>query len=235
MPGFAGAEIDMDVKNDKLMEFERLRQFIEQGNFAEQGRLPPERELAATLGLTRGKLRICLQRLEAEGLIWRHVGKGTYVGSRPVENGKRHAVSEVTNPREIMEARLAFEPELTRLAAYRGTARDFAEMDRCVERMMAETRWHVWEQLDTRLHRCIAEAAQNELLLAMFEMMADLKTIWGRLRQEPNMPARVQKSTAEHAEIVRALRDRDAEGASRLMRTHLHNVRRSIFGEGDHP
>jgi DNA-binding FadR family transcriptional regulator len=223
----------MDAKNDQPTEFERLRQFIERGNFAEQGRLPSERELAATLGLTRNKLRIGLQRLETEGLIWRHVGKGTYVGSRPIENGIRHAVSEVTNPREIMEARMAFEPELARLAAFRGTGRDFAEMDRCVERMMAETRWEQWEQLDTRLHRCIAQAAQNELLFAMFEMMADLKTIWGRLRQEPNMPARVGQSTLEHAEIVRALRDRDADGASKLMRAHLQNVRKNIFGEGE--
>jgi DNA-binding FadR family transcriptional regulator len=221
----------MSIDENNSSEFERLRQFIEGGNFTKQDRLPPERELAATLGLTRNKLRNGLRRLEEEGLIWRHVGKGTYIGSRPVENGKRYSISEVTNPREIMEARLAFEPELARLAAFRGTARDFAEMDQCVDKMRSATRWEYWEQQDTRLHRCIAQAAKNELLLAMFEMMADLKSIWGRLREEPDMPARVQKSTQEHAEIVRALRDRDAEGASQLMRTHLHNVRRSVFGD----
>ncbi len=221
----------MDIRDDASSEFELLRQFIESGNFAKQDRLPPERELAATLGLTRNKLRNGLRRLEAEGVIWRHVGKGTYIGSRPADNGKRFSISEVTNPREIMEARIAFEPELARLAAFRGTARNFAEMDQCVEKMVGATRWELWEQMDTRLHRCIAEAAQNELLLAMFAMMADLKSIWGRLRQAPDMPARVQRSTREHAEIVKALRDRDAEGASQLMRTHLHNVRKSVFGE----
>jgi len=223
----------MDIGDNTSGEFQLLRQFIEQGNFTKQDRLPPERELAATLGLTRNKLRNGLRRLEAEGLIWRHVGKGTYIGSRPPDTGKRFSISEVTNPREIMEARIAFEPELARLAAYRGTARDFAEMDQCVDAMKLATRWEVWEQMDTRLHRCIAQAAQNELLLAMFKIMADLKTIWGRLREEPNMPARVHQSTQEHAEIVRALRDRDAEAASKLMRTHLRNVRKSIFGEGE--
>lgn len=223
----------MDIGDNTSGEFQLLRQFIERGNFTKQDRLPPERELAATLGLTRNKLRNGLRRLEAEGLIWRHVGKGTYIGSRPPDTDKRFSISEVTNPREIMEARIAFEPELARLAAYRGTARDFAEMDQCVDTMRLATRWELWEQMDTRLHRCIAQAAQNELLLAMFKIMADLKTIWGRLREEPNMPARVQQSTQEHVEIVRALRDRDAEGASKLMRTHLRNVRKSIFGEGE--
>jgi DNA-binding FadR family transcriptional regulator len=224
----------MSTNDTYSAEFDRLRQFVERASFAKQSRLPPERELAATLGLTRNKLRNGLQRLEAEGLIWRHVGKGTYLGSRPIQNGKRYAVSEVTNPREIMEARMAFEPELTRLAAFRGTARDFAEMERCVEKMRSAMRWEHWEQLDTELHTRIARAAQNELMFAMFEMMADLKSIWGRLRQEPNMPQRVQRSTQEHADIVRALRDRQPEVASQLMRKHLHNVRKSIFGEGEY-
>ncbi len=224
----------MSTSDTHSTEFDRLRQFVERANFAKENRLPPERELAATLGLTRNKLRNGLQRLESEGLIWRHVGKGTYLGSRPIQNGKRYAVSEVTNPREIMEARMAFEPELTRLAAFRGTARDFADMERCVEKMRVATSWELWEQLDTELHRCIARAAQSELMFAMFEMMADLKTIWGRLRQEPNMPQRVQRSTEEHADIVRALRDREPEVASKLMRKHLHNVRKSIFGDGEY-
>lgn len=215
-------------------EFEQLRQFVERAYFANQERLPPERELAAILGLTRNKLRTGLDRLEADGLIWRHVGKGTYIGARPTKNGKRHAISEVTNPREIMEARFAFEPELTRLAAFHGTARDFADMDRCVEKMFSAMRWELWEQFDTELHRCIARAAHNELLFEMFEVMADLKTIWGRLRREPDMPQRVQRSTQEHADIVRALRERDPDGASKLMRKHLHNVRKSIFGDGEY-
>ncbi len=215
-------------------DFERLREFVERASFAQEQRLPPERELATTLGLTRNRLRTGLQRLEAEGLIWRHVGKGTYLGLRPAQNGKRHALSEVTNPREIMEARMAFEPELTRLAAFRGTARDFADMARCVDKMRAAVRWEQWELFDTELHRCIARAAQNELMFAMFDMMADLKSIWGRLRRETNMPQRVARSTQEHADIVQALRERDPEVASQLMRKHLNNVRKSIFGDGEY-
>jgi len=55
------------------------------GRYPAQSRLPPERELAVLLGVSRSGLREGLEILEAEGRIWRHVGKGTFVGPRPIQ------------------------------------------------------------------------------------------------------------------------------------------------------
>jgi len=63
----------------------RLRSYLAQIEMPLDSRLPPERELAETLGVTRAGLRKALAVLESENQIWRHVGKGTFIGSRPIE------------------------------------------------------------------------------------------------------------------------------------------------------
>ncbi len=63
----------------------RLRAYIAEGGFEPGMRLPPERELTETLGMTRNALRRALDALEREGALWRHVGKGTFVSSAPPE------------------------------------------------------------------------------------------------------------------------------------------------------
>ncbi len=109
-----------------------LRKYLEDRGFAQNDRLPPERELADTLGLTRNRVRGGLRKLESEGLIWRHVGQGTYFGPRlsPLVNRRAlETLAEMTYPREVMDARLAFEPELARLAALRATGLDFSALE----------------------------------------------------------------------------------------------------------
>ena len=61
----------------------RLRALLDDSSFEAGQRLPPERELAARIGIGRRALRRALEVLEAEGRIWRHQGKGTFLGSRP--------------------------------------------------------------------------------------------------------------------------------------------------------
>src|SRR5829696_4794151 len=96
----------------------QLRAYLAQAELPEDGRLPPERDLSAALGVTRTELRKALGTLETEGQIWRHVGKGTFVGSRPVDSlSDIAALSNRTNPAELMRARLIIEPELARAAA----------------------------------------------------------------------------------------------------------------------
>ena len=64
----------------------QLRAFLAQAPLSVDSRLPPERELCQQLGVSRGELRKALATLEAEGQLWRHVGKGTFIGARPAES-----------------------------------------------------------------------------------------------------------------------------------------------------
>jgi DNA-binding FadR family transcriptional regulator len=121
-------------------DLSRVREFLAAQSLRPQQRLPAERDLADQLGLTRNRLRGALRRLETEGLIWRHVGQGTFFGAKPPRGRLPHddeAIGDSTNPGEILEARLALEPELARLAALRATASEIAKMEDCARQMTA--------------------------------------------------------------------------------------------------
>jgi len=213
-----------------------LRKYLEERGFAENDRLPPERELADQLGITRNRIRGGLRKLESEGLIWRHVGQGTYFGPRlsPLVNRRAlETLAEMTYPREVMDARLAFEPEVARLAALRATGLDFTALDNCLERMRTTTDWSVWAICDAQFHRLIAVASGNTLMLAMFDMMqaGRNKQVWGRLGTSKIRDARRGQILAEHSAIVTALRDRDPEAAAAAASAHLTVARKNILHE----
>jgi DNA-binding FadR family transcriptional regulator len=219
----------------KDQELALLREFIGKVGGGPKFRLPPERELAVTLGLTRNRLRAGLKKLAAEGMIWRHVGKGTFVGQRsPLISISANDIQDITNPREVMTARLAIEPALARLAAIHATGRDLVEIDNCMNLTTGVHDWENWEQYDCRLHRAIAQSAGNALMMVMFETVQANrnKEFWGRLHNRIEPVTSIERAMSEHREIVKAIRDRDADGAEQVMRKHLRAVERVCFGEG---
>jgi DNA-binding GntR family transcriptional regulator len=84
----------------------RLRSFIQSGGYTEGVRLPPERHLTDELGMTRATLRKALDALEREGVIWRHVGKGTFLGARPPQLVDVSDLAQRSNPLQVMKARI---------------------------------------------------------------------------------------------------------------------------------
>ncbi|WP_193557318.1 FadR/GntR family transcriptional regulator [Microvirga pakistanensis] len=210
----------------------QLRAFLAQAELPEDGRLPPERDLAAALGVTRTELRKALGTLESEGQIWRHVGKGTFMGNRPTDTLSDIAtLARRTNPAELMRARLIIEPEIARAAALTATPMHLTELRTCQARTREAATWRQYENWDTRLHRTIAEATQNTPLLGMFDMLNALRraVTWGRLRSNPVKPNADHHSFAEHEAIIDAIENRDMNGAAAAMRAHLQSVERNLL------
>lgn len=209
-----------------------MRQMIEEGDYPLNSRLPPERDLCERLGVTRNALRRALSTLESEGQIWRHVGKGTFVGTPP--SGSLDELSQVTsrtNPAEVMQARQMIEPELARLAALNASAANIEEMRHCIRRTKAARNWRTYEMWDNRLHRAIAKAGDNGCMLAVFDMLNGIRraVTWGRLRAYELTPDLDHHSFTEHDALVDAIEDRDTELAATLMRDHLREVRRDLM------
>jgi DNA-binding FadR family transcriptional regulator len=205
----------------------QLRAWLAQRALPPSTRLPPERELAELLGVSRGDLRKALAIMERQGELWRHVGKGTFIGARPMaELSSVAAIAAATNPAEVMRARLAVEPELAREAALHATSEDIEEMKRCVAGARSAETWRQYENWDNRLHRAIASASQNALLLALFDTLNAVRraVVWGRLRDEDPHPPFDHHSFAEHAAIVEAIEERDLAAAATCMRLHLETV-----------
>ncbi len=210
----------------------QLRAYLAQRQLPVNGRLPPERELCRVLGVTRTALRKALAALEAEGQLWRHVGKGTFVGSRPIEDLTDIAtITGRTNPVEVMRARQLIEPEIARLAALNATGRDIEEMRLCMAKSRAADTWRQYESWDNRLHRVVAESTQNHLLLALFDMLNSVRRAiaWGRLRHNKLRPDPDHHSFAEHEALVEAIAERDMDRAAQAMRRHLESVERNLL------
>lgn len=208
-----------------------LRNFLADQEFPLNGKLPAERLLCGELGLTRGGLRKAMAVLEAEGLVWRHVGRGTFYGPRPVLNlSDVEYLNEHTRPSEVMEARLAIEPQLAKLAAVHGAASNFAEMRRCKRLCKSAGEWRVYESWDNSFHQAVAKATCNKLLISLFDTLNIVRrsTVWGQLRSTKLPPAN-HGSFAEHDAIYDAIVARDGDLAADLMRKHLRSVRTRTY------
>ncbi len=220
-----------DTVNNEQPGIAALRNFLTEQEFVLNGRLPAERDLYRKLGLSRGKLRKGLAVLEAEGQIWRHVGRGTYIGPRPVLNlSDVEFLSSQTSPTAVMEARLAIEPQLARLASLHGTKADFAEIRLCNRRCRAAREWRVYEAWDNKYHRAIAAATHNTLLVSLFDTLNTVRrsTVWGQLRST-TLPPADHASFHEHDALYEAIANRDADLAAESMRIHLRTVRDRVL------
>lgn len=210
----------------------QLKAWLAQPDLPSDGRLPPERELCVLLGVSRGALRKALATLEQDGELWRQVGKGTFIGARSVEKSLSiSTIAEGSNPLEVMQARLLVEPMLAREATVHATGAHLTEMRRCNRIQREAGTWRQYENADNRLHRTLAEATGNSVLVALFDQLNAIRRtiVWGRLRDIPDHPPVDHYSFAQHERIVRAISERDQEGAYEAMHDHLMTVRENLL------
>jgi DNA-binding FadR family transcriptional regulator len=220
-----------EAMNNEPVALVSLRGYLSRQDISLNSRLPPERELCKALGTSRAELRKALAVLEAEGQIWRHVGRGTFIGARPVLNiGDIEYLSGQTNPAQVMESRLAIEPQLARLAALHGTQADFAEMRLCNRRCRAAREWRVYEAWDNKFHRAVAAATHNTLLVSLSDTLNTVRrsTVWGQLRST-TLPPADHASFHEHDALYEAIAGRDPDLAAECMRIHLRTVRDRVL------
>ncbi|MCQ4160072.1 FCD domain-containing protein [Roseomonas sp. GC11] len=205
-----------------------LRAHLAGQNLPEGARLAPERELSARLAISRRALREALSRLELEGVLWRGIGQGTFLGPRPASEPARSL--PVTPPPDIMEARLALEPQLAGLAAAKARAEDLTAIDQAVRRGAETTDPQSWGRWDMAFHRAVAQAAQNPLLLGLFDQLeaCRARAAWGRLRATVTTEAVRRRSVAEHRRIAEAIAGRDPAAAHAAMWEHLQAVAQSV-------
>jgi len=215
---------------------ERLRAFITDSGHAKGSRLPAERQMSEALGLSRATLRRALDALEREGLIWRHVGKGTFLtDDAPVQAPSLAAVElgRQLTPFRMMRARLAIEPAIAREAAVNASGETLQKMQAAIARAKAAESWAEYEVQDDLFHRAVAEASDNLLLLALFNQLNEVRraVAWGSVTRESPRPSPDHSSFAEHDAIAAAISSRDAGAAYEAMRRHLGSVARRLFSE----
>jgi DNA-binding FadR family transcriptional regulator len=207
---------------------EQLRRSIHLGHFGLGDKLPPERELAKQLGVSRTTVREAVRVLEGEGLV--EIRRGSTGGiivrpqtARPVDLRKRLREFE-----EIIDFRLAVEPMAARLAAQRRTKADIAELQRAFARLEAivvgQGAVSDWVRVDGEYHLLIARIARNERLARAVEdaragMFTPIGAVWGGLEERAHLM---------HAEIQQAIVAGDPERAAAAMAAHVEATRADI-------
>ena len=221
----------MNISRQTSDALGKLKAHLAENQYPLNSRMPSERDLCLELEVKRTALRKALDELEADGQIWRHVGRGTFIGSRPVEDTNDVSfIASRTNPADVIQTRLIFEPELARLAARNATSADIRVMEQCIRKTKAAREWRLYEAWDNNFHRAIAAAARNNLLLTLFDTLNTVRraVVWGRRRTTRLGPDLSHHSFSEHDVILAAIAERDMDLAAKSMRQHLGTVGRKL-------
>jgi GntR family transcriptional regulator, transcriptional repressor for pyruvate dehydrogenase complex len=201
-----------------------IRRMIENGTLQAGDKIPPEREFAHNLKISRASLRTGIGYLAAMGVLKIRHGVGTFVSDGPPDLG--HASLSLLGALhgfklwQLFEARLILERNLASLAAERGLDENFAALAEEVAEMYATVDDPADYLIhDVRFHRAIAEAAGNPILAAVMETIAS--SLYEQRRTTVERAQNLKDSAKEHREIYRAIRSRNAAEARQAMERHL--------------
>ena len=215
----------------------QLREMIHRGELRPGDRLPPERNLAKLLGVSRPTLRAGIRSLAAVGVLQSRQGAGTFVvkaeGPPSLDSSPLRLMASLHGftSAEMFEARQSLEMAVAGLAAERATSEQMATMAEEIAGMYASL--DEPEQFlvhDMRFHQTVAAASGNRILTSLMNMVA---TILFDVRSKTVKRAKDLKESAEmHRKIYRAIRERNSEAARLAIRDHLMLAQRAQEDEG---
>ncbi|CAN5117514.1 transcriptional regulator NanR [soil metagenome] len=210
-----------------------LERLIATGELAPGSRLPPERELAASMAVSRTSLREAMHELEAKNLIERRPGIGTMVSQPSDEQAQLASISvEGFEADHVMELREVLEPRVAGYAALRATPSNLLQLRSIVEQPIESLSSERYIELDAEFHLLLSQSAQNPL----FTTLGALSTEWSaglRVGTQTTQTSR-RKSAEEHRAIYHAVAAHDRAAAEEAMRTHLEAVRSRVRASGKH-
>ncbi len=210
---------------------ERLGSAIRLGLLAPGAKLPPERELAKRLRISRSTLRQALTALVQSGHLVSLRGRtgGTFVAEQPPLTERQDGERLTEGAWEVLDYRVVIETGAVLLAAERGSEAQLDRLDEQVAKMgEALEDFEEYRRLDVRFHISIAEAAQSpRLLSAMTDVQSQMSDLIALIAHPPEV---LSSSNDQHARLVKALRKGDGARAVRLMREHTEGTEHILAG-----
>jgi GntR family uxuAB operon transcriptional repressor len=211
---------------------------IARGEYRAGARLPPERELAALLGVSRTSVREAIICLELAGQVEVRVGTGLFVAARKPEapTGSRSPAAKPgadagPGPFDLLTARRLIEGEIVALAAKTIRRSEIAKLRETIRRMREHAADFVLrDAADRAFHVGIAEATRNSALAAVVDQMWDQRrgALWTRIEGHFHTVELRGKTLNDHVAILGALEARDPEASRAAMCRHLQRVAREF-------
>lgn len=199
--------------------YERIKDAIKHADLS-PGEPLSETRLSTLLGISRTPVREALQQLAQEGLVEIIPGRAVTVAS--------NSVSDVLN---IVHMRLLLEPELMRLVAESAPAAAVEALEEAMCRMeqaIDDGNYTDWSRADSAYHEIVAHACPNSLLGETVLQLRIRVHHMASVDSQSN-PQRLADCTVEHRAVVEAIKARNGQAAEAAMRTHLMELRESLF------
>jgi len=203
-----------------------VRELIARGELRPGNRLPAERELSTTLGVSRPTIRAGLRALSAMGVVKSRHGSGTYIPDGPPTLGSEPlrflAALHGLSREEMYEARRVLEVSAAGLAAKRASAEHVAAIAEEVASLFASIDDpQAFLVHDIRFHRAVAVASGNQIVASLVEMVSALYYEQRRETAARATDRNLRDAADLHRGIYQAIRKRDVDQAQTLMDRHL--------------
>jgi len=213
---------------------EQIMDLIKNNELKPGDKLPPERELAEKLSISRNSLREAFRVLESRGLIKSKPGGGRFI--REIrENGHNNTENiilslEKSSILELLEAREIFEVKIAEIAAQRATLEDIEIIEEALNKMNQneELKDDKKTESDTEFHLAIAGASHNFVFVNIMKLHLDLLK---ETREKTwQIPGRREKQYQEHRAIFQAIKEHNSKKAEEAILKHLRNIREIVVG-----
>jgi GntR family transcriptional regulator, transcriptional repressor for pyruvate dehydrogenase complex len=209
---------------------ERLGTAIRLGILVPGSQLPPERDLADQLRISRSTLRQALTTLVQSGHLVSMRGRagGTFVAEEPPLGQKVDGEVLGEDARAVLDYRVAVETGATVLAAERATKEDLERLLELTRSMEGAQRFDDYRRADVRFHIGVAEASRSpRLVTAMTEVQGQMSDLIARIAHPEEV---LNRSNEQHRRLVSLMRRRDIGQAVKLMRAHMDGTEHILAG-----
>lgn len=213
----------------------QIKSLMFEGKLKPGDKLPPERELAEIMNVSRTSVREAIKTLSAMGLVIIKKGHGVFIAEAnlgTVMNKVGDAlIFRKDEIEQLFEIRKVLETQAAHWAAERATDDEISYINRLVSEAREacenpDTGTEIITGHDTRFHNAVIEASHNNVLvMVMNGLLEALAKIRARTM---TLPGRVTQSVLDHAEIAKAITSRNGQKASMAMYWHIESVERSI-------
>ncbi|WGE34217.1 FCD domain-containing protein [Actinobacillus genomosp. 1] len=230
------------TKNADLRSYKKIGSILKQelidGIYQVGERLPPERDLAEKLNVSRTVIREAIIMLELENLVSVRKGSGVYVIRQPLSEAQNDDVYEYEDvgPFELLQARQLLESSIAEFAAIQANRNDVLRLKEILnqERITLEQNDEDYSA-DEEFHSAIAEITQNEVLIKMQKELWKYRTnsMWKGLHTHISDQKYRRKWLKDHENILNSIQRKDPALAKKAMWQHLENVKQKLFELSD--
>ncbi len=222
-------DLKITVRKERLTEqvADQVEERILNSSLLPGDRLPSERSLSESIGVSRPVIREATTILVARGLVDVIPGSGTYIkemsstsASKPIERYLR--VKDLGSYSHLYDIRRTLEVDIAGLAAERATEEDIARLQSAMD---AQKKYEhdpdQFTKADLEFHLAISAATHNELYQLLLAPITDLMLEFRRIAYDANPQASIDGAIQHHEILLECIITRDVDGAKNAMLAHL--------------